>query len=369
MIFMLGACVEPYDPPLKYSDVNYLVVDGFLSSSEGYATVRLTRTLPVKSGEAIPAESGAMVRLEDELGAVFPLSETQSGVYQGNVSGVTPENRYRVVIRTKDNREYTSDLVVVMEAPAIDSLHYSFLDDGVEFAVTTHDPTGAARHYRWDYVETYEYNSNFNSLFKFTPIGVEFRHPSESIYTCWRTNESTGLLVTTTKHLDEAVVSNFPITFIPKGSIKLSVKYSLLVKQQALTEEAYDYWLNLQKTTEQLGGLFDPLPSEVLGNIRGITNPGEKVIGFFSAGSVQESRIFLRRGEFPKHMIVIYNNPSCMLDTVAIPDLPGVFTDFVLLVDAIYAPGAGIVAYTTSQISCVDCRTFGGTRDRPSFWE
>src|SRR5688572_28499799 len=245
MIFMLGACVEPYDPPLKYTHVNYLVVDGFLNASDGLATVKLTRTLPVKSAEGIPAESGAMVRLEDDLGSVFQLSEIQSGIYSGTVAGVSDENMYRIVIRTTDNREYASDFIVLMETPAIDSLHYTVLDDGVEFAVNTHDPTGTSRHYRWKFIETYQYRSSFNSLFKFSTQGTVFRHPSESIHTRWRSLESKGIIVGTTKHLEQSIVSNFPITFIPKGSTKLSVKYSLLVQQQTLTEEAYNYWLNL----------------------------------------------------------------------------------------------------------------------------
>ena len=369
MIFILGACIEPYDPPVKYADVNRLVADGFLNATEGVATVKLTRTLPLKSSENMPAESGAAVRIEDDKGVFYPLSETGEGVYSGTVLNTNTENLYRLVFRTNDNKEYASDFVEIKHSPAIDSVAYSFLTDGVEFSVNTHDPTGESRHYRWKYVETYEYNSNFNSLFMFSGDEIIFRPHTLSLYTCWKTNLSTGILVSTTKHLQESVVSKFPITFIPKGSLKISAKYSLLVQQQALTDEAYDYWLNLEKNTEQLGGLFDPLPSQAPGNIHSTTNPAEEVIGFFSGSTVQEARIFLGRSQLPRSLFTSSYNPDCSLDTVFVSETGDIYKEVTLLVDAVYAPGAGIIGYTVSRTSCVDCTALGGTTTKPAFWE
>jgi hypothetical protein len=36
------------------------------------------------------------------------------------------------------------------------------------------------------------------------------------------------------------------------------------VQQRALTKEAYDFWLQLKKTTESLGSLFDPFLPKLL---------------------------------------------------------------------------------------------------------
>ena len=368
-VLIAGGCVEPYDPPVDNRDVNYLVVDAFLNGSDHSAEVTLTRTLPVESGEKIPAESGAVVRLEDDKGVFYPLPETEKGVYNGSVINASTESTYRLVIRTRNNKEYISDFIPMKISPPIDSVNYTFLQDGLQFNVNTHDPTGEVRYFRWKYRETYEYNSSFNSVYKFDGKEIVFRPPDESIYTCWRTNLSTNIKVGTTKHLTESLVREFPLVFIPTGSIKLSVKYSLLVQQQALTEEAYNYWLNLQKSTEQLGGLFDPLPSEVSSNIQCITNPAEKVVGFFGAGTVQEARKFINRRELPGYMRIYGNyNPSCELDTILLPKLREI-QGFVVLVDGIFAPGAGLIGYTSSIKQCVDCTVFGGTTVKPPFWE
>ncbi len=370
MILITGACVEPYDPPLNDGDIQYLVVDGFINASNGIATVKLSRTLPVKSPDKLPSESGAFVALEDDQGTTYPLSETRNGLYRGLVSDISLMSRYRLLIRTNQKIEYFSEFIEVKKTPAIDSIHYVMARDGMDIVVNTHDVTGKTIYFRWTYVETYEYNSRFNSNYMFKGKEVVVRPNNLSIYTCWKTNLSTNIMIGSTARLKESVISNFPLTFIPQGSIKISRKYSLFVQQQSLTEQAYNYWLNLQKNTEGLGGLFDPLPSEATGNIYSASNPGEKVIGFFSGGSVEETRIFLTPDDLPKEMN--YNNYSsyCLLDTILLQDVGRVASEGTLLVDGISSlMGPGLIGYSTSSSDCIDCISSGGNTQRPDFWE
>ena len=368
-IIAVNACVEPYDPPLDNEDISLLVVDGFLNATTDTAQVRLTRTLPVKSPDIIPGEQRALVRIEDDQGLIYTLSESGGGFYRGPVPDARPGTSYRVLIRTSNNREYVSEFSNIIQAPPIDSITYHVDNDGVEFLVNAHDSENISRNYRWTFVETYEYKANFNSLFKFEGQEPVFRPLTESIFTCWRSNQSTDILVGSTKHLEESVVSEFPVLFIPKESIKISVKYSLLLQQQALTDEAYNYWSQLEKTTEHLGGLFDPLPSEVQGNLKSISDPSETVIGFFSAGTIEQQRIFLERSDWITGLSGYYRgNPVCALDTVPISELSQVYPPTTLLVDALYS-GPALIGYTATPISCADCRTMGGNTTKPAFWE
>lgn len=369
LLVLVSACIEPYDPPVSDEDVKILVVDGFLNASNGMAEVLLTRTIPVESGQPIPPESGAFVSVEDDEGIMTILTETGDGIYTGLVPGTNPQKRYRLVIRTSDTNEYASELISVQTTPPIDSIGYYAAPDGLELRVNTHDVTGKLRYFKWTFEETFQYHANFNSIFMFEGGEVVTRPFNQSLFDCWLTSGSTDILVGSTEHLNESVVSDFPIYFIPKGSIKLSIKYTLLVRQQALSQDEYTYWLNLQKSTEQVGGLFDPLPSEVSGNIHSTTNPAEKVIGFFSGGTVQESRIFITPQDLPNHLISYVFNPTCELDTVPLTNL-GEYRPNDLLVDAVYGEfGEGLIGYTSSRDECVDCRLHGGTTTKPDFWK
>jgi hypothetical protein len=371
LLLFLACCVEPYDPPVDDRDVNLLVVDGFLDATSATASVTLTRTLPVESTQPIQPELSAFVRMEDDQGNLYTLIQNGTpGTYTGAVSDVSLERNYRLLITTGGNREYQSHFVPVIETPAIDSITYAITPGGVQFLVTTHDPSNKAGYFRWKYQETYQYNSEFNSVFMFQGKDIVYRPAELAHHTCWKTNFSTDILVGGTQHLKQSIISDFPVSFIPNGSVKLTVQYSLLVQQQAITEDAFEYWSNLKKTTEQVGGLFDPLPSEVRGNIHSTANPGETVLGFFSAGTVQESRKFLRRSSLPLEVIrsFIVHNPSCVLDTTLNADLPNLSTS-TWLVDALYAPGVGIVGYTHATTMCVDCTVQGGGTTKPDFWK
>ena len=369
-LVMAYGCIEPYDPPLNNDDVSLLVIDGYVNVTDGTAKVSISRTLPVKSEEDVPGESGALVRVESEEGLIYPLVETAAGIYEGPVSAAATDSRYRLAVRTRNNRDYVSEYVMPLPTPLIDSITYAIVDGGVEFEVTTHDPTNTARNFRWTFLETYQYHAKYNSTFRFEGNEIVLRPPDEGIFRCWRTDPSTDILVGSTKQLASSVVSKYPLTFISQESMKLSVKYSLLVRQQTLSDEAYDYWLSLERSTEHLGGLFDPLPSEVVGNIRSATDPAEKVIGYFDAGTIQQQRVFLARSELPKEMADYYGgNPDCTIDSVYLDDLPNLHRESKLLVDAIYVMGFGVIGYTVSTPACVDCRTQGGTTVRPTFWE
>ncbi|HEX8037993.1 MAG TPA: DUF4249 domain-containing protein, partial [Chryseosolibacter sp.] len=301
--FLLARCVEPYDPPVSDRDVNFLVVDGFLNISQSEAIVRLTRTLPVESTAPAPVVSDAEVWIEDDKGNFYSIASAGGGVYTGPVYEANTGTRYRLTVTTADQRKYESDFITALESPPIDSIGYAVTQDGVQFLVNTHDPSNQAQYFRWQCEETYQYYSTYNSVYMFEGDVIVYRPYQLSVHTCWRTDPLSDILVGSTKQLKESVIRNFPVSFIPKGSMKLSVEYSLRVRQQALTQEAYEYWSKLEKSTEHLGGLFDPLPSEVMGNIRGVTDPSETVIGFFSGGTVQEMRRFLQRRELPKEEI------------------------------------------------------------------
>ena len=178
---------------------------------------------------------------------------------------------------------------------------------------------------------------------------------------------STKISITSSVRLVDDVVHQFPVTFLPKGSSKISIKYSTLIKQRAVSKKEYDYLEQLQKTTESLGGLFDPQPSQVLGNIRNLNNPLAPVLGYFSAGTTVEERLFIDYYDLPDDLRKIPPVVGCSQDTVYNAGLVNL-SGTVYLGSAIYS-GPSIIGYTKSTASCADCRTKGGVTTQPPFWE
>jgi hypothetical protein len=92
------------------------------------------------------------------------------------------------------------------------------------------------------------------------------------------------------------------------------------VKQYALNQEAFAYWQNIKKTTEQLGSIFDAQPSQFKGNIHSLTDSTEPVMGYVSASSIETKRIFVTSEDVKPWY---YTGRQCELKVLAAPAFPG----------------------------------------------
>lgn len=372
MMLALAGCLEPYQPPITNNNPELLVVDAFIFDDHDSAGVSLSRTVTLDSEDIPRAELGAKVTVEDESGQAYSLAEKGQGQYALAKMNLNGEEKYRLRITTTENKEYLSDWTALKKTPPIDKLYWGLTEDGVEIYLDTSDPDENSHYYRWGYSETWKYHAPYEMTYRLVNGEFQSLEPDELMYYCWREVAGTKVLVATTNRLQYDVVNRFRITFIPKESIKISNRYSILVQQQTLSEEGYNYWLNLQKTTENLGGLFDPLPSEVVGNIHCITNPEESVIGYFDGATITEKRLFIDSSELPRGYSS-YPHTDCIFDSVFFenPAHPTESANIVIgpIIPAIPEP-ISVIGYITTSPVCVDCRIFGGgTTTKPAFWE
>ncbi|WP_242920594.1 DUF4249 domain-containing protein [Pontibacter liquoris] len=370
-LLLLVSCVEPFEPKVLEGANNYLVVDGFINPS-GTTTFRLSRTQNLSDESAPILETGASLVIEEQQGLQLQLTEIEAGTYTLNSLDLNLAGMYRLLVRTTDRKEYASDYVPVKQTPPIDEITWTAEDNTLQFYVSTHDPAQNARYYRWEYEGTWEYTAAFNSSLKYDAGSrqIVLRPESESLYRCWRTDASHEIKLATSVRLSEDVIHQFPVMALPPRSEELRFKYSLLVKQYSLTKEAYQYWEALKKNTESIGTLFDPLPTQLTGNIHCLTAPDEPVIGYVGASTVQEKRIFVSREQLPQGWLVTY--PTCIMDTIKVEEVPAYFekSHSYLPVGALYAPVGPpvLIGYLIAQNKCVDCR-LRGTNVKPAFWQ
>lgn len=364
LLIALSQCIEDYTPP-DTPDQNMLVVDGFLDGSTGSCRVKLTRSQKLGSQEEPNKEIGALVRLEKKDGEGYTLSMIEAGVYEVSSVSVQPNQEFRITIETQDGKEYFSDYTRITNVPAIDSVTWAPVDEGVEIQVTTHDPTNTSRYYQWNFEETWQYTSAYEGVMIYNEDGT-VGISTENIYNCWQSESSTAILIESSEKLEEDVIYKKPLLTLPKSTDKYIIRYSVLVKQRVLTEEAYYFWLQMQKNTENLGTLFDPMPSQVIGNIH--SAGGSPVLGYFSAGKVSEKRMFLTHAELPDGYPFNRNFPGCEEKLVLLADLPNFDNSKFLLTDPVTMGGIILIGYEYSTHNCVDCRKSGGTNSQPDFW-
>jgi hypothetical protein len=362
----LTNCRDPYDIPIKPSDKSLLVVEGVLNSGVGPTRITLT-----KSGSTdqfyIPKPSvNAQLVVEGKDNSTQFLQEVSPGVYNSPQLNLQPDMEYRLKIATNDGKQYASNYVKVFNTPPIDSVSWKKENDGINIYVNTHDPASDAGYYQWDYEETWEYHATYLAHYKWDPVTQKIvpMLPSEDFYYCWSSNISKNILIGTSAQFQSDIIHEMPMIFIPKGSEKMNTRYSILVHQRKLDKTGYEYLQMMKKNTEQLGSIFDAQPSELRGNIHSLSNPGESVIGYITASSVQEKRIFITSTQAGWSTydycdnFKILNHPDTIKAYIPFPYLPFEAEVF----------GTQITGWYVAQSYCVDCRVKGGINVKPAFW-
>lgn len=374
LLWLLSSCITPFEPEVKEAKQSYLVVDGFINSN-GITTIALSRTLALKAQAASP-ETKATLFIEQEAGPRYALRETKTGTYTSQPLTLSPTARYRLAIRTSTGQDYASGFIAAQFTPAIDSISWRASDKGLQLYMNTHDDNSRARHFRWEYEETWEFTSVEFSLLVYTPAMLDLR--KDDIYHCWRSENSTAIRVSNTVSLNQNIISQFPLSLLPPNSQKLRYKYSILVRQYALTPEEFAYWDVLRKNTETLGTLFDPLPSQLTGNVQNLTDSQDLALGFVGVHSETSQRIFIERSQLPRVWRPLTGYEDCTrIDTLTrgvpgfgLPGKPVPFfnTPLYTPINEIYKGTGVFFGYTYSSTDCVDCRK-RGTSVRPSYWQ
>ena len=378
LLLLLAGCTDPYAPEVIKTPPAYLVVDGFLNA-QGSTVIKLSRTYAVGAKSAAPVEARASVYLEEEGGSATLLREAPAGTYSSPALALNPARRYRLHLNTLTGREYASDFVPVKLTPAIDALSWQAEASGLNVRLSTHDPANATRYYRWDYVETWAIMPVYVPQVEFKPntlplpdITVPF--PSK----CWGTAVSTTVLLGNTTTLSQDVVTDRLLRVLPATSERLYNGYSILVQQQALTKDEFDYWELLRKNTESLGSLFDPQPARLTGNVRCLNAPAELALGFVGAHSVVEKRLFVARNQLPRSWVPRTGYEACVPpDTISFINPPlkypyQAMQSFFgggnyLPIEPLYNRNGTIIGYTAKSRDCIDCRT-RGSAVKPSYW-
>jgi hypothetical protein len=354
------SCIEPFSPPEVNNVETYLVVDGFLNIGGDTSTIALSHTQNTNDNSAPLTETGANVSVEAENGEQYQFTETGGGVYVLPPAVLNVDTKYRLNIRRSSGSQYLSDYVTVSKTPPIDSVTHRY-DPGrnaMIVYVNSHDAANATRFYRWKFVETYEYRSAYYSALDRDFVNKMIIPRKENINLCWRTLESKDIKLGSTIKLSADIIKDVPVNVISVISNKLYFKYSVLVKQYALSREEFEYWTDLAKTTQGTGSLFDPQPSQVTGNIKNIADNKELVFGYFSAAVEQSQRIFIdaKLGSYPRC------DPP---DTLKVNEA---YDSGAILLNT-YRDQAGKESILGSSEYCSDCRVQGGTTTQPSFWK
>lgn len=364
-LMLLLGCRDEFMPDVDGYE-NLLVVDGMITTEYGPYTIKLSRTSEVNKPDYKPL-SGCEVRIEENAGEIEVLTEEEPGVYKTSRDGIQGKvgKSYRLSIITPEGKEYASEFIEMKPEVEIDSiraeLQFKESQDyprplgGYQFYVTT-KPAEEDANILWKMKETYEYTSQFKINYIYRGMGIEEFQNSDTLYRCWKTQTIDQFFTSSTRPLTGTQITNQPLHFVNSSTKRLQVRYSLLVKQYNLNNEAYQYWNELREQIASDDFLFASQPYQILGNVSNVDDAEEAVLGYFTVGSVTTKRAF-----FNKPDIEFFYN-KCVPN----PDLRGLGfmgpDQF-----PVYLANSSVGIALASEF-CFDCTLWDGKLNKPDFW-
>ena len=267
---------------------------------------------------------------------------------------------------TAEGSVYESRYETLLACPPVHNVYYEVEKTGtadpekniygIQFYtdLVVHD--GYPKNYRWELEETWEYHTEYLIRYYLSYMNLyDLGLTTDSLNFCWSSNPIHEIYTGTIAHVTEDSLARIPLRYVSNETSRLTVKYSLLIKQYALSDTAYEYWYQLQKQNQEAGGLYETQPQQIHGNISNINNEDETVLGNFNVSGLAEKRVFVseRFNFFPESHNCVPWKPLFW------PPNKGPIWVILDLKEGLLL----------AKQECFDCTKSGGTTEKPDFWE
>lgn len=403
-----AACVYPYEVDIDYNGDLPLVVEGDIHIGS-LTTVRLSYVQPFKTTDEdyyripfatgyIEGEDGTRIE-QDDPGAVIPgfpdspgyltndgwqtysssyLSGFPSNTLTFHTENLSLGQRYRLHLETYNLESgsvanvFESEWLTPLPAPTIDGLSYSHHPEYEELWVGLSMHCHGSHYFRWTFSETWEYHSDIPTSYEYKPYLKKVgRYEGPTLYYCWDSANSSSINIFSTANQTEDRFEELAFHTIPLNNRRLQVMYRIKVQLEAMSENAYNYWYNIQQNSEGQGSIFAPTPSEMASNIHCITDPDIQVMGYLNAAVQTDATMYY------DNRIEGYYKPGFPFERfdekVSVNELDSMaywYAHGFLPYQEIYESTMGIepTHYMWAQGICIDCRKLGGTKVKPEGW-
>ncbi len=325
MAIAMNSCEQVFNPAVDQVDAS-IVVEGSLSTVASVQQISITWTQPYNGASRYSGLFGAKVYISDDLDKDITFKETtQSGIYNtypdSTVKGEIGRT-YTLHIKTKSGDTYESQPQTIVKCAPIDSVFceydaqdvleenengqsYEVTFDGIRVEENTKGlyPNHNFYLYSWEtYQEFYlglHVGINVLSAYMHTLLPSRYNKiicTGNADDYANQELQHNRLLFITSADLENFTGSISDSVFTSStDSIQSTVFEGLIIKleQKSISDDAYIFWSSVQKQLDASGKLFDPVVSQIQGNISCTSDANKKAYGVFYAYDMAESYAWL----------------------------------------------------------------------------
>jgi hypothetical protein len=317
LIVLLGVsfirCTEIYKPDIS-SDTQALIVEGLITDEAGPFTIKLSMAKPLQFdsvNSTTYAVRFATLTVTDNESKTYELKESTPGNY------VMPEtfkskigNIYKLQIKTKDGNSYESNPEKLLPPQTYDSIHgilstQDYINsknevqhvEGVDIMVDLFKSLSTT-----DLVQSnrFKFNVIIQYLFITTEMDPDTGKESTNwhwFHVGWNTFSLNSMENITEERsgTSNSLIKNHSVGFMPfkASSYGLTMSYPniihyLRVSHYTMNNDSYLFYKKANNQLSASGKIFDPITSQLYGNIKCVNDPSKKVLGLFEVSSVKQ---------------------------------------------------------------------------------
>lgn len=357
-------CIKEFQPGDYGESPSYVVVDAVINDQQEQQLIRISKSTLMTDSEYLHLPD-CKVKVVDILGNEF-LFQEKNNSYEGLIDTefLYLGNSFKIHFSIPEGKEYESAYEELKASPPIDSVYY-ILDESqtkIQFYVDFQSAENYSKYYKWDLEETHEHHATWPIGNYYTDNKFVYVPYSWDLFVCYSTLQIKRIYSASTVNLNENSSIKIPLNTVDNSTQRLFHRYSLLVSQASLSADAYSYWETLKKNNQESGGLYDSQPSNSEGNVKCLSSPEEKVLGYFGVSSISYERVFI--DEVPDLTFPDYF--ECAEVPIEITEILS-STETSWPIYFVPVP-AGYPGYLTGDYDCFDCREEGGDTIPPDYW-
>jgi hypothetical protein len=305
LVFTLLACIEPFDPGIVGTE-RKLVVDGTLTNKINYVKIQLSFSAGYNSTESVFERfaRGGTVTIVDDRGSVLKFVEENSltGLYVSEKPFAAEFGRSYTLVIKLDGKEYRSNPEKMLPVADISKVSTQFERNTdpnpkaigrFDLFVDTQDPANRTDFYRWDWKHYRRINycrtQRAGASGETVPPIIGYKCCGD----CWDLTICNGCVnIASDQFANGAAIARQRI-----GSIDYDSRepYYIIIEQQSLSKEGYNFWKSVREQTSNSGGIFDTPPTFIKGNLSNVNDKNELVLGYFGVSAVSTKAFYLDR--------------------------------------------------------------------------
>ena len=289
------ACVDEIDLNVD-TEERTLVIDGFVSDLLGSHRVKLSLSSVIGIGNdnILSPVPGATVKLLDNTGGSFSYMELENGVYELSSFEALRNTEYFIDVVLADGRHYQSIPEKLRASSLITSVSYDITEQTLrnnigEFEKKTvislklgTDVSGSEEppFLRWRVEGEYALSENYPGALN-----------TKTCYIPTRLDINDVRIFNTSKLEDGKLFDQ--IIAETEYNYRFAEQFCFHLFQFSISEDEFNYWDNIKEIIDIDGGLFDPPPGTLIGNVRNIDDVSDIAVGYFSVASISFERQFI----------------------------------------------------------------------------